>query len=48
MFKQVLKTLAAALIASALTSAAFADNILVVMSDEDHLDLKGGCDVVGP
>ena len=29
------------MIASALTSTVFADNILIVMSDEDHLDLKG-------
>ena len=29
------------MIASASTSMVFADNILIAMSDEDHLDLKG-------
>ena len=38
---KLLKTLAATMIASALISTVFADNILIVMSDEDHLDLKG-------
>jgi putative intracellular protease/amidase len=35
------KTLVASLMLSASASAAIADNILVVMSDEDHLELKG-------
>lgn len=41
MTKFLQKTITAALITSALTSTAFADNILIVMSDADHLDLKG-------
>ncbi len=35
------KTLAASLMLSAVASTALADNILVVLSDENHLELKG-------